>query len=696
MKRILMLVAISLLLCSTGSAFQGGGGQPTKKKAVPKKKTSGSKSVNATPARRPASPTPTRTPRPATTSEQAADRERKYEALRIAERTRVEQGITGRWSGVFGSHPDAQLIITKDGTAINGVLLSEGVRETLRGELLTNNRLMLRPISVTRMSGTGNYSPDTILVELGLDGSSLKGSFGDTSNHTGSVAMTRRSVQLTSETEASTTLNWASVSAGSSYVCAVTKTGLPYCWGSGHGDISSDEVYGSPGLVAVLGDLSVAMVSAGNGSTCWVTTSGAAYCSGGNDYGQLGNGKGSTGVQYGRDSAVPTAVVGGLKFSVVSVGNKHACGLTTNGAAYCWGDNTQEQLGNIDKVWTTNDSVFIDNRYGSKTAESAVPFAVGGGLRFATLSAGAAHTCAVTTDGAAYCWGEGSNGQLGNGTTARSARPVAVAGGLNFAAVTASITESFTCGLTTSGAAYCWGLVGDNDNLQLGNGNTGSSLVPVAVAGGLSFTVLSAGGLDVCGVTTEGAAYCWGKGGKLGTGGTKEALTPVPVAGGLKFSSISSGGSVTCGVTTTGTVSCWGDNRYGELGGATTARNSLVPVAMRMRGDEDGFKAFFREFCSAVRRRDRAALELMMSPTIKFPVEITSPNMAFDYLGYKNGKGWEHLEESVTKGTSAYKDSSPQSAIRVTNDARSLFGPGSVFFGRGSDGKWRWIRYLGY
>src|SRR6058998_3297698 len=68
-------------------------------------------------------------------------------------------------------------------------------------------------------------------------------------------------------------------------------------------------------------------------------------------------------------------------------------------------------------------------------------------LTFATLSGGGDHTCGVTTGGAAYCWGNNGLGQLGNGTTTNSATPVAVAGGLTFATVSAS-TGSFTCGLT--------------------------------------------------------------------------------------------------------------------------------------------------------------------------------------------------------------------------------------------------------
>jgi hypothetical protein len=129
---------------------------------------------------------------------QAADRARQNEAIRKLERARVEQGIVGQWSGAFGSHRDAQLSISKDGMAIRGVLLAAGFRETLRGELLADNRLMLTPMNVTRVSRTGanNYSPDTVWIELDNKAASLKGSYRDTSNHTGSVAMTRRVILI--------------------------------------------------------------------------------------------------------------------------------------------------------------------------------------------------------------------------------------------------------------------------------------------------------------------------------------------------------------------------------------------------------------------------------------------------------------------------------------------------------------------
>src|SRR5216117_3244304 len=214
---------------------------------------------------------------------------------------------------------------------------------------------------------------------------------------------------------------------------------------------------------------------------------------------------------------------GSLRLSVAVYG---ACGVTTGGAAYCWGPNGYGELGN------------------GTTTSSAIPVAVSGGLSFATVSANFESTCGVTTGGAAYCWGVNQQGELGNGSTTGpqtcvnigesypcSLTPVAVSGGLSFATVSAGYLHA--CGVTTGGAAYCWGY---NYDGELGNGsNTGPqvcayepcSTTPVAVSGGLSFATVSAGGGFTCGVTTGGAAYCWGIDGFSFT----DNLTPVPVSG---------------------------------------------------------------------------------------------------------------------------------------------------------------------
>ncbi len=107
-------------------------------------------------------------------------------------------------------------------------------------------------------------------------------------------------------------------------------------------------------------------------------------------------------------TSTPTRVAGELRFWAVSAGFGHACGVTTAGRAFCWGNNRSGQLGD------------------GKEAGSLVPSEVAGGLVFESISAGLFHTCVVTPDGAAYCWGDGSTGALGNGQAAVSRVPVKV------------------------------------------------------------------------------------------------------------------------------------------------------------------------------------------------------------------------------------------------------------------------------
>ena len=101
---------------------------------------------------------------------------------------------------------------------------------------------------------------------------------------------------------------------------------------------------------------------------------------------------------------------------------------------------------------------------------------VAGGLSFAAVSVGGTHACGVTTSGAVYCWGDNGYGQLGDGTSTQRTSPVRVAAALTFRAVSGG--SSHTCGLTTTRLAFCWG---DNFRGALGDGTGVSSSVPVLV-----------------------------------------------------------------------------------------------------------------------------------------------------------------------------------------------------------------------
>jgi len=240
-------------------------------------------------------------------------------------------------------------------------------------------------------------------------------------------------------------------------------------------------------------------------NTCGVTTADRAFCWGYNGSGALGDGTSTI-------RLVPAAVKGGLQWRQVAVSGFHTCAVTQANRAYCWGWNNFGQLGN-----------------GSTLVYNPTPSAVASPRQFRQISVGGDATCAVTASDLAFCWGHGLYGQLGDGTMKLTRVPRAVAGGLSFTRV--SVSFSHTCGETKSNrAAYCWG---NNSNGQLGDGTTTFRLAPVPVAGGLSFAQVSAGHGHTCGKTAGSVGYCWGYNGSgaLGDGTTDSSLVPVRVAG---------------------------------------------------------------------------------------------------------------------------------------------------------------------
>lgn len=208
---------------------------------------------------------------------------------------------------------------------------------------------------------------------------------------------------------------------------------------------------------------------------------------------------------------------------------------------------------------------------------------VGGGQKFRSLSASGLHVCAIARDGKAWCWGSNSAGQGGTGAVeGPHLVPKAVSGGLTFTEI--SVGSDHTCALTATGKAYCWGANGSG---QLGTGTAATQeLAPAEVAGGLAFQTLSAGASFTCGVTTDSKGYCWGldSSGELGDGGpithqsTSFSRVPVAVAGNLELRSITAGQFFACAVTTGGAGHCWGFNDVGRLGNGTDEQSAPIPV----------------------------------------------------------------------------------------------------------------------
>jgi len=258
-----------------------------------------------------------------------------------------------------------------------------------------------------------------------------------------------------------------------------------------------------------------------------------------------------------------------LALDSISAGADHACGLTSQHVAWCWGNNAAGQLGN---------PAVTAACVGASDPCSDKPVRVATSLLFASISAGDGYTCAVTIAGAAYCWGDNTYGQLGTGSQQAAARPTrVVAEGVAFRAISAADTH--TCAVATTGVAYCWG---SNDGGKLGIGRSGGgSTVPVAVVGRLLFRSVTAGYFHTCGVTRAGRAYCWGRDddGQAGDQPAAGSTTPVAVASDTAFAGVEAAAQFdyTCGVDAGGGIWCWGANCYNQLGVDSLAEQCGTP-----------------------------------------------------------------------------------------------------------------------
>jgi alpha-tubulin suppressor-like RCC1 family protein len=330
---------------------------------------------------------------------------------------------------------------------------------------------------------------------------------------------------------------------------------------------------GTAGARAQGAPLVLDSISVGTDHACGLTPQHAAYCWGSNAHGQLGNPAVSTPCLEADQpcSATPVRVATSVPLASISAGNGFTCALSTSGVAYCWGSNAYAQLGIGSQV---------PARRPAKVAIS--------GVTFRAISAGNSHACAVSSGGAAYCWGENEAGKVGTGRVGGGyTAPVPVAGHLVFRTISAGYFHS--CGVTRTGEAYCWGR---GNQGALGNARQAASPVPLGVTGPEAFReVQAAGRLDYsCGVDTAGAIWCWGLDcfNQLGVDSLVEtcgtppmpcAMRPSPVHAAARFAAVRVAFSHTCALTGEGAVLCWGDNDNGQLGTGNFGDRGVTPAA---------------------------------------------------------------------------------------------------------------------
>ena len=335
-------------------------------------------------------------------------------------------------------------------------------------------------------------------------------------------------------------LVWRQLGGGPFNTCGVTSHGTVHCWGSNRHFQLGDRGGSRASPVRIESDLYFVEART-SGQACALTDAGRAYCWGANPFGERGDGT------MDPDAPDVVAVAATSTFRQLTAGGNHTCGVTTQDGGLCWGFNGRGQLGD------------------GTTTNRSTPTAPVGDLALRHVSAGRSavdnHTCGVTVDGAAYCWGPNDAGELGDGTTADRTEPVRVATEASFERISAG--GRHTCALDAGGTVHCWGA---NDAGQLGDGTTSDRAEPVPVAGGPTFRSVSAGDRHTCALAEGGEAYCWG----AAPGGQSDV--PALVDDQLLFDQLHSGANHICAVTADGVAYCWGANDDGQLGDGTTSR----------------------------------------------------------------------------------------------------------------------------
>ncbi len=249
----------------------------------------------------------------------------------------------------------------------------------------------------------------------------------------------------------------------------------------------------------------------------------------------------------------PTQVGTATDWTDISVGNQHTCGLKA-GVILCMGRNTSGELG-----------------LPADSDQHPTPTAVGGDADWVDLTAGLGTTCGVKMSGALYCWGDNASGQLGLEDFDDRDTPTRVGTATDWASLGTSFYTSI-CGLKVDGALYCWGV---NSSGQLGDGTTTAALAPVRVGVEVGWTAVSQG-FAFAGGIRDGQVYFWGGTSNSRLGGSVPDDTVLkPVGSGTGWTDVDVGSTHACGVKDT-ELFCWGDNNFGQLGDGTKV-NRLLP-----------------------------------------------------------------------------------------------------------------------
>lgn len=261
-------------------------------------------------------------------------------------------------------------------------------------------------------------------------------------------------------------------------------------------------------------------------------------------------------------SAAPDSSLGVVAVAAGGDGvNGHTCAILSDESMWCWGNNNYGQLGD-----PALDSV----------ATNPLPIKVVGDHHWAAFDQGRAHTCGVDTDGALWCWGLNSTGQLGINVPSGYvwySMPLQVGTDTNWRGVTG--LSDHTCAIKTTGTIWCWGY-GD---ARLGIGPTpGDQIVPAQVGTDTDWAVIDAGQDMTCATKTNGTLWCWGHLDPADWSNVTSYPTQIGTSTTNGWVGAGTYAACTIGKNTAHALRCYGHNDEGQGGNAVVDRSDLSEV----------------------------------------------------------------------------------------------------------------------
>jgi len=398
------------------------------------------------------------------------------------------------------------------------------------------------------------------------------------------------------------------LAASGRHACRIDELERVICWGDNRwgqlglrGDVDIGEATGTPGLASPDGGWT--WIAAGKDHTCGIRDH-AVYCWGANGNGQSGPDRGTT--------SAPTEVPVPGEAARVFAGDTASCAITTDGRAFCWGG--------------------IDLQASGGTTRGVTELRPG--TRFAEIAIARDHACALEdggdeTPGAVYCWGQGSQGQLGRPPDpfVPLEVPFDAADKIESARRFRSIAAApqATCGITDDRQLACWG-----------SGATGH-LGPFADVTSTELEIDAAGrpwariamGVDhVCAITGE-QVYCWGDStdGALGDGAFRDRRE-LPTVGLLAdVADVAAGAGFSCALERDGrTAHCWGANRRGELGNGEIAPAELPTRALLPPGSVYAITAGDDHTCALVGANEATAVPYCWGKNDRGQIDAVVPS----------------------------------------------------------------------